>query len=244
MMKHNSLEKLLVLTGAGISAESGLKTFRGSDGLWEGYRVEDVATPEAWERNKELVLRFYNERRAQALRASPNLAHQQLGYLQQLFPNTKIVTQNVDDLHERGGAHEVLHLHGSLFRSRSVLDPRLTYPIGEKGLNLGDHCDKGAQLRPDIVWFGESVPLMDEAVRLAENASEFWIIGTSLLVYPAASLYEFVPDNCPIVLIDPGDTPHWLSERIGPTRFRHLQLPATRGVSMLLKERGLDFPQP
>lgn len=237
----HDLSRLVVLTGAGISAESGLKTFRGSDGLWEGYRVEDVATPEAWHRNKELVLRFYEERRIQAGNAQPNLAHRQLGQLQQLYPKMKIVTQNVDDLHERGGATEVLHIHGTLFRSRSVLDPRLTYPIGEEGLKPGHHCGKGAQLRPDIVWFGEAVPLMEEAVLLAQQASEFWIIGTSLLVYPAASLYEFVPESCPIVLIDPGETPHWLSSQIGEYRFQHLQMPATEGVSYLLKERGISF---
>ncbi len=234
------MQQLLVLTGAGISAESGLKTFRGSDGLWEGYRVEDVATPEAWQRNKEKVLRFYNERRNQALLAQPNLAHRLIGYLQEHLPVVDIVTQNVDDLHERGGAKAVLHLHGSLFRSRSSLDPRLIYPIKEEGLNLGDQCARGSQLRPDIVWFGEAVPLMEEAIALAQKAREFWIIGTSLLVYPAASLYEYVPSDCPIVLIDPTETPEWLKNEIGESRFRHLQLPATEGVALLLKERGIE----
>lgn len=235
------MQQLVILTGAGISAESGLKTFRGSDGLWEGYQVEEVATPQAWQRNRELVLRFYNERRIQALQAQPNEAHQLIGKLQHQYPTVNIVTQNVDDLHERGGATQVLHLHGSLFRSRSTLDPRLTYPIGEKGLHLGDRCEKGAQLRPDIVWFGESVPLMEDAVVLTENATEFWIIGTSLLVYPAASLYEYVPASCPIVLIDPSAAPSWLPEQIGRNRFRHLQLPATKGVAQLLEERGISF---
>jgi len=195
------MKKLVALTGAGISAESGLATFRDSGGLWEGYKVEDVATPEAWQRNPELVLEFYNQRRKTAREAKPNQAHKILAELQNDFDVT-IITQNVDDLHERAGSKNVVHLHGSLFESRSTFNPSLIYRI-ENDLKLGDKCEKGSQLRPNIVWFGEAVPMMGEAVRIAAQAEVFLVVGTSLVVYPAASLIDYVPDRVRKFVIDP-----------------------------------------
>src|SRR6478609_7402972 len=177
------LRKLVVLTGAGISAESGLATFRDSGGLWEGYKVEDVATPEAWHRNQKLVLEFYNQRRKSALEAKPNRGHEILVELEKDFEVT-IITQNVDNLHERAGSSHVLHLHGSLFESRSTLNPSLVYPIVGGELNIGDTCERGSQLRPHIVWFGEAVPMMDVAVKFASAAELFLVVGTSMVVYP------------------------------------------------------------
>src|SRR5688572_4193884 len=163
------MKKLVVLTGAGISAESGIATFRDSGGLWEGYRVEDVATPEAWVKNPSMVLDFYNQRRKKALEAKPNRGHEILAELESSFEVT-VVTQNVDNLHERGGSTKVIHLHGSLFESRSTLDERLIYPIDGWKLDMGDLCEKGSQLRPNIVWFGEMVPMMDVAAQYATQA--------------------------------------------------------------------------
>ncbi len=196
-MKH-----LVVLTGAGVSAESGLATFRDSGGLWEGHRVEDVATPDAWHRNPALVLEFYNQRRKSALNATPNDAHRILAELESKFKVT-IVTQNVDDLHERAGSSHVIHLHGKLFESRSTLDPSLVYPVNGWELKLGDRCIRGSQLRPNIVWFGEMVPMMEVAADVASLADIFLIVGTSLVVYPAAGLVDIVPRNVPKYLIDP-----------------------------------------
>jgi NAD-dependent deacetylase len=197
------MKRLVVLSGAGISAESGLKTFRDSGGLWEGYRVEDVATPEAWRKNRALVLQFYNERRKAALEAKPNRAHEVLAELQTHFRVT-IVTQNVDDLHERAGSKHVIHLHGSLFESRSTLDPALVYPIQGWELNEGDKCEKGSQLRPNIVWFGEAVPKMEEAAAYAAEAEIFVVVGTSMVVYPAAGLIQYAPPFAPKFVVDPG----------------------------------------
>lgn len=197
------MKRLVVLTGAGISAESGLKTFRDSGGLWEGYRVEDVATPDAWERDRALVLHFYNERRKAAREALPNRAHEILAELQTHFQVT-IVTQNVDDLHERAGSQHIIHLHGSLFESRSTLDPELVYPINGWQLNEGEVCEKGSQLRPNIVWFGEAVPKMLSAAAFAAEAEIFVVVGTSLLVYPAAGLIQFVPPFASKFIVDPG----------------------------------------
>jgi NAD-dependent deacetylase len=196
------LKKLIVLTGAGISAESGLATFRDSGGLWEGYKVEDVATPEAWHRNQSLVLEFYNERRKKALEAKPNRGHEILAELENDFDVT-IITQNVDDLHERAGSSKVIHLHGSLFESRSTLDPSLVYKIDGWQLNVGDKCEKGSQLRPNIVWFGEIVPLMETAARVASRADIFLVVGTSMVVYPAAGLINYVADQVKKFVIDP-----------------------------------------
>jgi len=203
------MKKLVVLTGAGISAESGLKTFRDSGGLWEGYRVEDVATPEAWQRDPALVLQFYNERRKAAREARPNRAHEILAELQDHFLVT-VVTQNVDDLHERAGSRNVVHLHGSLFESRSTVDPRLVYPVRGVELNLGDTCEKGSQLRPNIVWFGEAVPRMTEAMDYAAAADIFLVVGTSLVVYPAAGLIDYVHADVPKYIVDPARPDVWL----------------------------------
>jgi len=194
-------EKIVVLTGAGISAESGISTFRDSGGLWERYPIEEVATAEAWERNPEKVLRFYNERRRQLLQAKPNAAHYALVELEQKF-DVQIITQNVDDLHERSGSSKVLHLHGELLKARSSMDPRLIYPW-KKDIRMGDLCEKGSQLRPNIVWFGEEVPAMDEAAKRVQVAKRLLIVGTSLMVYPAASLIHYLPPGMPVFLVDP-----------------------------------------
>jgi NAD-dependent deacetylase len=196
--------KLVVFTGAGISAESGIKTFRDSDGLWEEYNIEEVATPQAWQKNKSLVLDFYNKRRKQVLQAQPNRAHLALVNLEQKY-NVQIITQNIDDLHERAGSKKVLHLHGEIMKSRSTLDPSLIYPIHGPDLNLGDVCEKGSQLRPHIVWFGELVPAMEMAYFHAQQADLFLVIGTSLAVYPAAGIVDHVPIHVPKYLIDPAD---------------------------------------
>lgn len=196
------MKKLVVLSGAGISAESGIATFRDSGGLWEGHHVEDVATPEGWMRNPKLVLDFYNERRKKALEVKPNLAHQILVELEKDFDVT-IITQNVDDLHEKAGSKSVLHLHGKLFESRSTKDPQLIYPINGWELKLGDVCELGSQLRPNIVWFGEAVPMIEVAAEVAASADVFVVVGTSLLVYPAAGLIDYVKDNVPKFIVDP-----------------------------------------
>lgn len=195
-------KKLVVLTGAGISAESGLATFRDSGGLWEGYRVEDVATPEAWQRDPAQVLEFYNQRRKNALQVKPNRGHEILKELEDQFEVT-IVTQNVDDLHERTGSGNVLHLHGSLFESRSTLDENLVYKINGWELKLGDRCERGSQLRPNIVWFGEMVPMIEVASRMAADADIFLVVGTSLVVYPAAGLIHYVRPEVPKFVVDP-----------------------------------------
>ena len=195
------MKKLVVLTGAGVSAESGIPTFRDSDGLWEGYDVMEVATPEGWAKNRALVLEFYNQRRKKALEVQPNRAHQILAELESQFDVT-IVTQNVDNLHERAGSTNVIHLHGSLFESRSTLDENLIYTINGWELNLGDVCDKGSQLRPNIVWFGEAVPRMDDAIEIATQADIFLVIGTSMVVYPAASLIHYVADEAVKYVVD------------------------------------------
>ena len=196
------MKKIVVLTGAGISAESGLKTFRDSGGLWEEHRIEDVATFEGWQRNPKMVLDFYNERRKQLKGAEPNAAHKALVRLEQRY-EVQIITQNVDDLHERAGSSNVLHLHGELKKSRSTVDEDLVYDIKGWELKLGDLCEKGSQLRPHIVWFGEAVPMIELATQLTEQADIFIVIGTSLNVYPAASLIGFVSDKASKYLIDP-----------------------------------------
>ncbi|MEO7989878.1 MAG: NAD-dependent deacylase [Chryseolinea sp.] len=196
------MKSLVVLTGAGISAESGIPTFRDSDGLWEGFDVMDVATPEGWHKNQKLVLEFYNQRRKKALEVKPNRGHEILVELEKHFKVT-IVTQNVDNLHERAGSSNVIHLHGSLFESRSTLDERLIYPIKGWELKIGDKCEKGSQLRPNIVWFGEQVPLIEVASVHASRADVFLVVGTSLVVYPAAGLIHSVPFETPKYVVDP-----------------------------------------
>lgn len=196
------MKKLIVLTGAGISAESGIATFRDSGGLWEGHRVEDVATPVGWRKNPELVMDFYNQRRKQAAEVKPNRGHEILVELEQHFDVT-IITQNVDNLHERAGSSRVLHLHGSLFESRSTKNPRLIYPIEGWELKIGDVCELGSQLRPNIVWFGEAVPMIEVAADIASGADIFLVVGTSMVVYPAAGLIDYVPGHIKKYVVDP-----------------------------------------
>ncbi|HEX7015705.1 MAG TPA: NAD-dependent deacylase [Cyclobacteriaceae bacterium] len=196
------MKKLVVLTGAGISAESGIPTFRDSGGLWEGYDVNEVATPEGWRKNPELVLEFYNQRRKRALEVEPNEGHRILAELESSFDVT-IVTQNVDNLHERAGSSNVVHLHGSLFQSRSTVDESLVYDIQGWELRLGDLCERGSQLRPNIVWFGELVPMMEVAAATAAQADVFLVVGTSMIVYPAAGLIHYVANHVPKFVVDP-----------------------------------------
>ncbi|MBL8856147.1 MAG: NAD-dependent deacylase [Planctomycetaceae bacterium] len=195
-------KKLVVLTGAGISAESGIPTFRGSDGLWEGHRVEDVASPAGWRKNPGHVLEFYNQRRRKALEVQPNEGHRHLVALEQDFDVT-IITQNIDTLHEQAGSSHVIHLHGLITQSRSTIDPSLIYEIDGWELKLGDRCEKGSQLRPNIVWFGEAVPMIDTAVEITETADLFVVVGTSLLVYPAAGLIHVPAASVPKYIVDP-----------------------------------------
>lgn len=195
-------KRLVVLTGAGISAESGIATFRDADGLWEGHDVMEVASPQGWRKNPALVLDFYNQRRKNAHSVKPNAGHEMLVELEKDF-DVRIITQNVDDLHERAGSSHVLHLHGKLFESRSTLDPTLVYQMEGWELNLGDKCERGSQLRPNIVWFGEAVPMMEQAMAETLQADIFLVVGTSLVVYPAAGLVDLVPDDSPILVVDP-----------------------------------------
>lgn len=195
-------KKLVVLTGAGMSAESGLKTFRDSNGLWENYRIEDVATPEGWAKNPQIVLDFYNERRKQAALAVPNRGHRILAELEKYF-DVQIITQNVDGLHEKAGSTNVLHLHGELSKVRSVKKEDLIYEIGEKSIKLGDTAEDGGQLRPHIVWFGEMVPMIEMAADYCLNAELFIVVGTSLQVYPAAGLVGYVGTEVQKYVVDP-----------------------------------------
>jgi NAD-dependent deacetylase len=194
-------KKIVFLTGAGISAESGIRTFRDSDGLWEGRDVMEVASPEGWAKNQPLVLEFYNQRRAQLKEVRPNDGHRGLAELEDLY-DVHIITQNVDDLHERAGSKNVLHLHGELRKVRSTLDASLIYTT-EENISVGDTCEKGGQLRPDIVWFGEAVPNIERAAEICATADIFVIIGTSMQVYPAAGLVSYVADETPKFYIDP-----------------------------------------
>ena len=219
-------KKLVVLTGAGISAESGLKTFRDSDGLWEGYDINEVATATAWRRNPALVLEFYNMRRKNVQEAKPNVAHYGLAALQEDF-DVHIITQNIDDLHERAGSKNVLHLHGEILKMRSEKNEELIYPI-EGEIKLGDKAEDEAQLRPHIVWFEEAVPMMEEATRIVRSADIFVIVGTSLVVYPAASLVIYAPWPAPKFIVD---------KRIPYTSSLYnlvaIEKPATEGVAEL-----------
>ena len=196
------MKKISILTGAGMSAESGLRTFRDSDGLWESHNVYDVATPEAWQRDPELVLNFYNERRRQVRKAKPNKAHLALAKLEKKY-DVHIITQNIDDLHERGGSTQVLHLHGEINKVRSTVDSRLIYELDHWEMKLGDKCEKGSQLRPHIVWFGEPVPMIEKAIPIVKTADIVIVIGTSLGVYPAAGLVNYVTPFSKKFYIDP-----------------------------------------
>lgn len=224
------MKKLVVLSGAGMSAESGLRTFREMGGLWEEYDVTEVASPLAWQKDRALVLRFYNERRKQLLETEPNKGHLGLLELEKDF-EVWIVTQNVDDLHERAGSGRILHLHGELKKSRSTTDPGLIYEIEGWKLDEGDLCEKGSQLRPHIVWFGEAVPAIEEAAKIVSTADIFVIIGTSMNVYPAAGLINYVPDAAPIYIIDPNEVPI-----AGHPRIRIIQKGAGEGVQSLIEE--------
>jgi NAD-dependent deacetylase len=196
------MKRIVILTGAGMSAESGIRTFRETGGLWEEYDVTEVASPMAWWKNRDLVLRFYNERRKQLAEVTPNAGHTGIAELEKYF-DVRIITQNVDNLHERAGSSSVLHLHGELTKARSTADPEKIYDIGYKDINPGDKCEKGSQLRPHIVWFGEAVPMMEEAIRITSEAEIFVVVGSSLNVYPAAGLLGFAPENASLWLIDP-----------------------------------------
>lgn len=221
-------KKLVVLTGAGISAESGFKTFRESNGLWEEYDVMKVASPEGWAEDPKLVLKFYNERRRQLKDAKPNMGHIALAQAQTDF-EVYIITQNVDNLHEKAGSQNVVHLHGELTKARSTRDSNLVYDIGYKDINWGDKCEKGSQLRPHIVWFGEAVPEMETAVEISRRADFFAVVGTSMVVYPAAGLINYVPDSCPKFLVDPNDVTVWTPN------VTVIKEKASVGVPMLLK---------
>lgn len=204
----NPMEKhrIVVFSGAGVSAESGLRTFRDSDGLWEEHRIEDVATPEAWRRDPARVLRFYDLRREQVLAATPNAAHLAIAALEEYF-HVDVITQNIDDLHERAGSSRVLHLHGEIRLARSTADPTLITPLNGPSLRLGDRCALGSQLRPHIVWFGEEVPLLQPAADLMARADRCIVVGTSLQVYPAAGLVHAAPKGIPIHVLDPAAVP-------------------------------------
>jgi len=230
-----SKKRLVVLSGAGISAESGLKTFREMGGLWESYDVTEVATPEAWAANPELVMRFYNERRKALLDAVPNAGHLALAALEKHF-DVRIITQNVDDLHERAGSSHVLHLHGELRKARSTRDASLVYPIEGWELKMGDLCEKGSQLRPHIVWFGEPVPNIQEGIWESEKADIFVVVGTSMQVYPAASLVYYVPDHVRIYVIDPNEVQLHDSHRVTVIQKR-----AGEGVAELAALLGLEL---
>ena len=193
--------KLIVFTGAGVSSESGISTFRDSGGLWERYEISDVATPDAWQRDKEKVLDFYNQRRRQLLECEPNPGHAHLVNAEKDF-DIHIITQNIDDLHERAGSEKVLHLHGELLKAQSSKYPELVYPW-KKDIKLGDTCDNDTQLRPHVVWFGEAVPNIPVAAALIKDADAMLIVGTSLQVYPAAGLLELLPPDKPVAYVDP-----------------------------------------
>lgn len=223
------MKKLVVFTGAGISVESGLPTFRGTDGLWEGYRVEDVATPEAWLRDPELVQEFYNQRRLACMEAKPNKAHIKLAELEKDF-DVRIITQNIDDLHERAGSTHVLHLHGEIMKSQSSKNAEMVYELDGPTINMGDNCELGSQLRPHVVWFGEAVPNMIPATKLSREADVFVVIGTSLQVYPAANLLYETNPLCKLILIDP-NADHY---RVPPNVIK-IEESATKGIDYLVE---------
>ena len=223
------MKKIVILTGAGISAESGLKTFRDSNGLWENHKIEDVATPYAWKSNPELVLDFYNKRRLQASKAFPNKAHLSLVELEKYFDVT-IITQNVDNLHERAGSTKVIHLHGELIKARSSGNPSLIYDIDNNKIEIGDLCDEGHQLRPHIVWFGEEVPMMTSVIPFFQVAEIVIVIGTSLSVYPASGLIDYA-SGADCYYIDPNG-----SKSMANKNFKIIPHSAVKGVKELIEE--------
>lgn len=224
------MKKLVVLTGAGMSADSGLSTFRDSGGLWEGFNIEDVATVDGWTRDPEKVLDFYNKRRAQSASAEPNDGHKAIANLEKFF-EVQVITQNVDDLHERAGSSNVLHLHGMLNEARSSKDPDAVVNIGADKIELGDKAEDGSQLRPNVVWFGEAVPNIEPASILVSSADILVVVGTSLVVYPAAGLIDFADDDIPKFIIDP--TRPDLMQMGG---WKHISKTAAKGVPELKKE--------
>jgi NAD-dependent deacetylase len=228
--KEKKMKKIVVLTGAGISAESGIKTFRDADGLWEGHDIMEVASPIGWRKNAELVLDFYNKRRAQLLTVKPNEAHEILAELEEHF-DIHIITQNVDDLHERAGSNKVVHLHGELLKARSISNEEFILDW-KQDLNLGDLDLEGNQLRPHIVWFGEDVPMIENAIDIVETADVLIIIGTSLQVYPAAGLMNYVNQNVPVYYIDP--KPAIIYDL--PNELKVLPLTAVEGMKMVKEE--------
>lgn len=230
------MKKIVVLSGAGMSAESGISTFRDHNGLWENHRIEEVATPEAWQRNPKLVLEFYNQRRKQLFEVKPNKGHEILAELEEHF-NVSIITQNVDDLHERAGSTNVLHLHGELKKVRSTIDPSLIHTMNHWELKWGDKCAKGSQLRPHIVWFGEDVPNIIPAIEICNQADILIVIGTSLNVYPAAGLVNETKKGTPIYLIDPADV-----NTQGISNVTTLQKGASEGLAELKMNYLLNNP--
>jgi NAD-dependent deacetylase len=228
------LKKLVILTGAGMSSESGIRTFREAGGLWEEYDVTEVASPMGWWKNQDLVLRFYNERRTQLAACEPNAGHKGVAALEKYF-NVNVITQNIDNLHERAGSTKILHLHGELTKARSTADPSLVYDIGYKEIKSGDKCEKGSQLRPHIVWFSEAVPMMDEAISITSGADIFVVIGSSLNVYPAAGLIDYTPEHTSLWLIDPNDVvvPAWRKVEV-------IKAKASEGVEILTRKLFAD----
>ncbi len=224
------MKRLIILTGAGMSSESGIRTFRDSGGLWEEYDVTEVATPMAWWKNRDLVLRFYNERRRQLAGCKPNEGHIGLAQLEKYF-DIQIITQNIDNLHERAGSTKILHLHGELTKARSTVDPSLVYEIGYKDINPGDNCEKGSQLRPHIVWFGEDVPMMDDAMSLAGEADIFVVIGSSLNVYPAAGIINYAPQKASLWVIDPKDVTVPVNREVDIIKEK-----ASKGITILTEQ--------
>lgn len=222
-------KRLVVLSGAGVSQESGLKTFRDMGGLWEQYDVTEVASPEAWQKNPELVLRFYNERRKQLWVTGPNEGHKGIARLEDWF-EVQVITQNVDDLHEQAGSSNVIHLHGEIRKARSTTDPNLIYTLHHWELKLGDTCEKGSQLRPHIVWFGEMVTEIAAAIEIARQADIFAVLGTSLMVYPAAGLIHYVRPGTPVFVVDPH------SPRVQVEGVKYIEERAGKGVELLRQE--------
>lgn len=220
------MKNLVILSGAGMSAESGVKTFRDNDGLWQNYKVEEVASPIAWHRDPELVLEFYNQRRKQLFEVEPNDGHRALVRLEDKY-NVRIVTQNVDDLHERAGSSNVMHLHGELKKSRSTIDPNLIYIMDHWELKLGDKCEKGSQLRPHIVWFGEAVDMIGPAAEVVSTADILIIVGTSMVVYPAAGLVNYVSDEVEKYYVDP----------------QAFMVPGVSNLKVIKEKAGIGLPQ-
>lgn len=226
-MKH-----IVVLSGAGMSAESGLQTFRGSNGLWNGYNIMEVASPEGWKRDYKTVLEFYNMRRREIGKAQPNPGHAALAQLEQKA-QVSIITQNIDDLHERAGSKHMIHLHGEIVKARSIADPSLIYHIGYEDIRPGDLCEQQSQLRPHIVWFGEEVPMIYEAAKVMATADIIIVVGTSLQVYPAAGLLDYAPDSSAIYLVDPYPPDHL------PRNIKVRKNTASEGLPKLINDLAL-----